>query len=122
MAAVIGLSIAGTGGAQTPPSEWSFGLGLRESRQFDRTVEGESQEDRTVDNANIRFGYATVREYSRVSLFARAGSSVPRESDQTNQRNRIDFGLGLAWNQRVTERFQSTVNVNGSRNFSRQTL
>ena len=121
MTALISLSIASWSEAQTPPSTWTFGLGLRETRQLDRVVNGEPTDDFIMDNANIRFGYATVRERSRVSFSARAGTSFPREGDE-QRRSQTDFGLGFAWNQRVTEHFQSTLNLNVSRNFSRETL
>ena len=121
MTALISLSVASWSEAQTPPSTWTFGLGFYETRQLDRTVNGEPTGDFVMDNANIQFGYATVRERSRVSFSVRAGTSFPREGIE-ERRNQNDFGLGFGWNQRVTEHFQSTLDLNVSRNFSRETL
>ena len=122
MTALISLSIASWSEAQTPPSTWTFGLGFHETRQLDRVVNGEPAGDFVTDNANIRFGYTTVRERSRVSFSARAGTSFHREGSEEERPNQNDFGLGLVWNQRVTEYFQSTLNFNVSRNFTRETL
>ena len=57
-----------------------------------------------------------------MSFSARAGTSFHREGSEEERPNQNDFGLGLVWNQRVTEYFQSTLNFNVSRNFTRETL
>ena len=92
---LVVLSMTSWTSAQTPPSEWRIGLGIRESRQLGRIVNGVATGNRIVDNVNAIFGYSTNRPRSSLSLFGRVGVNVPRDSEQ---RNRANFGLGLGWN------------------------
>ena len=69
--AVIISSMASWSEGQTPPNQWSLGLSLRESRQFDRVVNDGLGDGRITDSASVNFGYSTNRERSSLSLFAR---------------------------------------------------
>ena len=95
-------------------------MSVRESRQFDRVTDGEPVDGSVSDSVSVNFGFSTSREHSSLSFSARAGTTIPRAEEE--RRHTIDAGVRFGWNQQVTERFQSTLSANASRNFSLERL
>lgn len=107
--------------SQSGINDWGVFLSLRETRQFDRTNNDVPVEDRIADSASTGFSYSTRTEHSSFVANGRVGVNVQRKPE-TNQRERLNYGGGLAWNYQPSARSQMRLSQRVSKNIRLETL
>lgn len=69
--------------------------------------------------ANASIGFASERERDRIGFFGRIGGNAHRGDEE---RERLNFGAGLAWDRSISSRSSSNLSLGVDRGFRAETL